>query len=248
MSCSAAAASSSSRSGVVAVVDAGVAELVPDLERDPRDLCRRARRRRRSGRRGCAPTRAARPRTAAASRSASSVEKNTPSRSPASVASSVSKPPSVHHRLHHDRAGEDQVAAPGLDPRHLAALLGRHLREALDQRVERVAAQVEALHAEGRQLGLRARPRRPGCAWSRRCRPARPPSHGSSPSVSVTCARSALRCLGLTGSAERKRSVMRTAPSGQERMSPACAAADLGELHRAAAEVERRRRRAARSS
>ena len=59
----------------------------------------------------------------------------------------------LHHRLHDQRAGQDQVAALGLDARHLGALGRREVGEPVHQLVQRVPAQREALHAERRQLG-----------------------------------------------------------------------------------------------
>ena len=129
------------------------------------------------------------------------------------------EPAGLQHRLDHHGAREDQVRPRRLDARHLAALGGRQLRQALDQLVERLARHGVALHAVGRQArralrgggevahgaadpdeapaALRATPRRP----ARR----------------ATCSRSALSCLRLARSPGRKRSVMRTAPSGHER-------------------------------
>ena len=69
-------------------------------------------------------------------------------------------------------------------------------------------------------------------------RPPRP-SHSASSSCSATCARSALICLPFVLSPGRKRSVMRTAPSGHERKSLASRLSTRHELHRATAEVER---------
>ena len=63
-----------------------------------------------------------------------------PSRRPASVTSTPSKPPASTTRLDDDGAGEDQVGARGLDAGDAAALGGRHLGQPLDQVVEHVGA------------------------------------------------------------------------------------------------------------
>ena len=67
------------------------------------------------------------------------------------------EPADLHHGLDHERAGEDQVAALGLDAGHPAALGGGQLGELLDQLVERLACQREALDAVGRQPGRELR-------------------------------------------------------------------------------------------
>ena len=59
----------------------------------------------------------------------------------------------VHQRGEHDGAAEDHVAAVGLDARHLPALLGRQLRELLDQFFERVSREQVALGVRLRQAG-----------------------------------------------------------------------------------------------
>ena len=69
----------------------------------------------------------------------------------------------------------------------------------------------------------------------------RPPSssHEARAIAAATCSRSALVCLRLARPPSgRKRSVMRTAPSGHERAVDRLAVLDARELHRAAAEIE----------
>ena len=149
-------------------------------------------------------------------------------------------------RLHRHRAGEDQVAALGLDAGDLAALRRASCRRSA-RRARRApcAVEQEALDAERRHARPRAPPPPRGCAPCRRCRPAarrRCPRRGSQPAVassSARCARSALSCLRLT------------LVAGQEALGHAhraerprahvarLAVVDVGELHRAAAEVER---------
>ena len=82
------------------------------------------------------------------SRSSSSRSKKTPSRSPASVTSSSSKPPCSIAAADHQRAAEDHVAAVGLDPPHRAALGHRPRGQVLDQLLQGVAVQHEALDVQ----------------------------------------------------------------------------------------------------
>ena len=130
----------------------------------------------------------------------------------------------VHDGLHDERAAEDDVGAARLDARHAAALGGRQVGERLDERVERVAREDEALDAELGDVGLALggggevahRAADPDDPRPGRC------SHGARTSAPATNARSSRSCLGLAGlSSGRKRSVMRTAPSGHESSSRA---------------------------
>ena len=150
----------------------------------------------------------------------------------------------LHHRLDHQRAGEDQVAALGLDARHLAALLRRHVREAVDEVVERVALEHEALDAERRLLGGDLGRRgevahRAADAGEARAVAARlrQPARRAELLLHVRAQRLELlaldvvagqEALGHAHGAERPR-------AGVARLAPP----DVGELHRAAAEVER---------
>ena len=85
--------------------------------------------------------------------SASRRSKNTPSRRPASVVSSASKPPACSTPCTTTRARQDQVGARGLDARHARALGRGQRRQPLDQLLERVALDDHPLHAVGRQAG-----------------------------------------------------------------------------------------------
>ena len=107
--------------------------------------------------------------------------------------------------------------------------------------VERLARDREALDAVGRQLG---RELGGGGEVADRAADADQAPAALEPvaprrAARATCSRSALICLPFARSPGRKRSVMRTAPSGHERASVGEPALDARELHRAAAEVER---------
>ena len=154
--------------------------------------------------------------------SPSSVSKKTPSRRPASVASIIPKPPtsitvsttSAPARIRSARA----YLMPGTSPRSSG---GRSARR-LDQVAERVAGDRGSPGCRRTAARRRAARRRRGCGPCRRSRSAgrprpatrrarSPPRRGrAAPSI---CLRLALPPSGM------KRSVIRTAPSGQERPS-----------------------------
>ena len=150
----------------------------------------------------------------------------------------------LHDGLDHEGAGEDQVAALGLDARHLAALRGAHVGEALDELVERLAREQEPLDAE---RGLVGRDLRRG----------REVAHGAADAGE---SRAVLACLvepARRGQlvadvrAQRLQLLALDALAGQEALGHAdgaerpragvalLALLDVGQLHRAAAEVER---------
>ena len=149
----------------------------------------------------------------------------------------------LEHGLHDDRAGEDEVGARVLDALDRRALGCGQRGELVDERVEALAADLEALHADRRQalLGLHRRGEVAHRAADadeplRRCAS----SHGASrSSVSRTCFCSALRCF-LGASLGIGQEVLGHAHGAQRpRAEPArVAAVDLDELQRAAAEVE----------
>ena len=66
--------------------------------------------------------------------------RNTPSRSPASVASIPSKHADLDHCLERDRGREDDVAASRLDPRDISSLLDGHPRKRVHELAHRVDA------------------------------------------------------------------------------------------------------------
>ena len=108
----------------------------------------------------------------------------------------------------------------GLDPRHRAALGGGSSASRSTSSPSAARATREALDAEGGQLGRELRGR--GEVAHGAADPDEPPAAAQPVAPrrarSATCARSALICLPLARSPGRKRSVIRTAPSGQERV------------------------------
>ena len=98
--------------------------------------------------------------TSGGSAGASRPARKIPSRRPASVTSMPGAPLASSTACSTTAAGEDHLAAPALDPRHAVAVARRARGQLVDQRVERLARQHEALHAVERQLGRAARRRR----------------------------------------------------------------------------------------
>ncbi len=173
-------------------------------------------------------------------RPSSSEAKKTPSRRPASLTSMRVEAAGLHHRLDDHGAGQDQVGALGLDARDLRPLGGREVGEPVDEIVEHGPAQREALDAERRQLlghlGRRGQV-----------------SHGAADArqrAAVVKPRGVLE-RGGDVLAQRLEVLGLDALAGQEALGHAHGAErpgahvlrqpalDAGELHRAAAEVER---------
>ena len=141
-------------------------------------------------------------------------------------------------------------ARPGLMPGTLPRSEGGSSASSLDERVERVAREDEPLDAELGDVGLALG--RGGEVSHRAADPDDPRPRAPQPRRALERARDEraqlAQLLGLGGlSSARKRSVMRTAPSGHESSSRASRRCDVDELHRAAADVEhhavRQRRR-----
>ena len=210
----------------VAGVQAGRGELVEQLERERRDVRRCARSRRRTARRGCSTGRARTSSNSGGSPSSSALEEDALAQAGLGRLERrrSRRPPSPS--AIDERAGEDQVAARGLDARD-----ARRARRPAARRAARSARRARRARCTkpwtpndgsaggalrgGGEVADRAADRRPA-ARRRRA------SHGARSSSSATCSRSALSCLRLAGSPPgRKRSVMRTAPSGHERASVA---------------------------
>ena len=84
--------------------------------------------------------------------SPSSRSKKMPSRSPASVTSIASNPPSSSRRGQHERAAQDHVGAVVLDALHLRPLRRRPRGQLLDQLLERLAGELEPLHVDVRDV------------------------------------------------------------------------------------------------
>jgi hypothetical protein len=150
----------------------------------------------------------------------------------------------VHHGLDHERAGEDQVTALGFDARDLAALFGAHVGELLDELVERLALEQEALHPERRLAGRDLRRGRE-VAHS-------PADAGEARAVLARVVEPS-RCAQLVGDvrAQRLELLLLDGLAGEEALCHADraerpragvargAVLDGGQLQRAAAEVER---------
>ena len=150
----------------------------------------------------------------------------------------------LEHRLHDDRAGEDEVGAGVLDALDVAALVGRHVGEALDEVVERARGVIS-------KPWMPPSDGRPASAWIAAARlrivPPMPtirrPARGSH--VGVLLERLAhVRAQRLARLLRRRVVVGEEVlghPHGAQRprAEPAgVAAEDLDELQRAAAEVE----------
>ena len=127
----------------------------------------------------------------------------------------------LHRRVEDDRAPQDHVAAVGLDALDRAALRDRRRGQQLDQLVERLAREAEALHVDVRQVERASGPRSRGCGSCRRSRPGGvlALAHHSHPEGFATCLRSALICFALVFSPSRKASLTRTAPRGTDTAS-----------------------------
>ena len=154
-------------------------------------------------------------------------------------AARAAAPPDDH------RARQDQVGARGLDARHARALGRGQRRQPLH---ELGSARARSACPARRWTAGPPRAGRPprGCARCRRCPPAaavarRPPRARATracASSAATCSRSSSSCLRLAGPlGGRKRSLMRTVPSGHE-PSALSGARHAHQLQRAAAQVE----------
>ena len=149
----------------------------------------------------------------------------------------------LHHRVDHDRRGEDDVGAAGLDavdvPRSATGRSARRsIRSCSASRVTVTPWTVKSGMSAARWAALARLRTAPPTPTSVRPCAAGSATQPADSSFFSTCARSALTCLGEVFLPSRKRSVMRTAPIRHERArSPA--GPRRGELHRAAADVER---------
>ena len=149
----------------------------------------------------------------------------------------------LEHRLDHDRAGQHDVTARGLDPRHAAALGGRHRGETVDQIIERRTLDHEALDAEGghRQLTLDRR----GEVAHRPADADDPPPAAREPVGALQLARDVLaqpvelfRAGRFVAGQEALRHAHRAEPPGIQALR--VAPRDLDKLHRSAAEIQHR--------
>ena len=168
--------------------------------------------------------------------------KNTPSRRPASVTSIASKPPASSTDWTTTAPARIRSARDGLMPGTFVRSSGG---SAASSSTSASSASRRSTNPCTPNSGMPAS----RCAAAARLRIVPPmptirepalASHGALSSSPATCSRSSRSCLGLAGlSSGRKRSVIRTAPSGQELELARVARGDADELHRAAAEVER---------
>ena len=194
-------------------------------------------------RRGCAPTRGARRRTAAGRRRAAARRTRPRAGRPRSPRASSKPPASITASI---TSAPARIRSPrsGLMPGHLAALGRRHARRSSSiSSSERFARDAEALDAVRRQLRARAARPRPRLRTVPPM-PVRPPAVAPATAprraarADVLAQRLDVLALGL---ARRRRGSARSCARRRAATS-ACRAAsrslDARELHRAAAEVE----------
>ena len=192
------------------------------------------------------PSRGARRRTAAASLRRAGARRTRPRAGRPRWPRCASKPPTSSTACDDERAGEDEVGARGLDARDLAALGRRQLGEARrrGRRAPRASMTKPCTPNSGSSAArcaaaarLRTVPPMPTMPRARRR-----PATARARARRATCVAQRAAAASLAGpSPGRKRSVMRTAPSGQEPSSRGVAAA-----RRARAASSRRRGRARR--
>ena len=203
---------------------------------------RRARRRCGSGGPGSPPTRAARPRAAAGRGPRSRRSKKIPSRRPASVTSSSSKPPcsiavattTAPPRITSPRSGLMPRTEPRLDAGLSASssISSSSASRVSTKPCTSTSGELQALLRRRGQVADRA-------AEARQPQAASPASHHSnSSSVRATWRRSALSCLELASSPGRKASLTRTAPRRHRLRLAQAAVRDAHDLHAAAAHVD----------